>query len=58
MALDPSFKNVAASKNMRGRYQWDSKKAMVNVCSGNLKDGNKTYATTTKLLISYGEIQP
>lgn len=58
MALDTSFKNVAASNNMHGGYQWDSRKAMVNVFSGNLKSGNKTYNIITQLLILYGEIQP
>lgn len=58
MTLDTSFKNRVASKNMHGRYQWDSRKAMVNVFGGNLKDRNKTYNIITELLILYGEIQP
>lgn len=57
MALDASFENVAASKDTRSRYQWDSRKAIVSVFSGNLKDGNKTYNIITELLILNAEIQ-
>lgn len=41
MALD-TCQNITASKNTSDRYQGDSRKATVNVFSGNVKDGSKT----------------
>lgn len=43
---------------MCGRNRRDSRKATVNIFSGNVKDGNKTSNTVTGLFILYAEINP
>lgn len=43
---------------MCGRNRRDSRKATVNIFSGDIKDGNKTSNTVTELFILYAEINP